>query len=96
MDEIAKLQAQVAELTLNVNTLMQYMRAREIQQISFPLDDASRSTLRAFTRFGPGSTTPTRSQSIPSTPTSITVPVNPIGTVIIEAEGQQYEVPYLS
>lgn len=95
MDPIAQLQAQIADLMNKVNILMEYKEAREEQQISYPLDDASRNTLRAFTRFGPGSKTTTRSQSIGSTPTSITVPVNPTGTVIIEAEGAQFEVPYL-
>lgn len=86
---IAQLQAQVAEL-------MAWKVAHEIQQITFPLDDASKNTLGAYQRIGLGTTAPTRSITIGAGGGSATVPTNPVGSIIIQAEGERAEVPVLS
>lgn len=96
MDPIAQMQAQIAALTRQVGELMEYKAARQEQQISYPVDDASLNTLGAYHRIGLGQTSPTHTITIPVGGGSATVPTNPVGSVIMMAQGERVEVPVLS
>jgi hypothetical protein len=67
---------------------------RKVQQISYPLDEASRNTLGTVTTDGPGGSSLT--QSIVTSGPTATVPAAYVGTIIIDSEGAKYEVPYIS
>jgi len=68
--------------------------ARQEQQISFPLDEASKNSLGVVTNGGPGGSSLT--QSVVTSGPTATVPAAYQGTIIIESEGEKYEVPYIS
>lgn len=87
--EMQKMQAQIADL-------LQWKAARERQQISFPLDDASRNSLGVPTFVGAGSSDRTDTVGVAATPTSISVPAAYVGTIIISINGTQYEIPYIA
>jgi len=78
-----------------IQEMWDWYQARKTQQLSYPVDDVSKAALGVVVGKGTGGSAVTRSQSITSTPTSITVPVNPSGTILIEVEGALYEIPYL-
>lgn len=71
------------------------MLERKGQQLSYPVDQPSINALRVVVTKGPGSKTKTQSVSVPTTPTNISVPAAYAGTVILEANGIQYEIPFL-
>ncbi len=75
--------------------LYQWMKEKKIQQLSLPVDDASRAALGAVTGRGPGSTTKTQTVAVSSTPSNITVPAAYVKTVVVEIDGTQYEIPSL-
>lgn len=83
---LEKLQEQVAGL-------LEWKRQRETQQLSYPVDLASKTALGVPTGVGPGSKTLT--QTINTAGATASVPAAYAGTVIIEIEGTQYELPYL-
>jgi len=72
-----------------------WFKERQVQQIAYPLDDASKNSLGVITSDGEGSAPLTQNINIGGTPTVISVPANYQGTVIIEAEGRGYQVPFL-
>lgn len=72
-----------------------WFKQRQVQQISFPVDEASRNALGVVTRSGPGSSTKTQSVLVSGTPSSITVPAAYAGTIILLADGVPFEIPYL-
>lgn len=79
-----------------VDELYRYMLARQKQQISLPLDKTSRNLLGAVAIDGAGSHGLTQSVGVATTPpSSVTVPAAYAGTVIFDAEGIAYEIPYL-
>lgn len=85
--DITKLQAQVAEL-------MAWKAARERQQISLPLDDASKLSSGAYFRVGVGTHALTQVVT-DSHGDTVTVPAAYSGTRFIIAEGEQVEIPIL-
>lgn len=87
-DRLKKLEEQVA-------TLVQWMDARKVQQLSYPVDDASKSALGVPVGRGTGNGDTTQVVSIPAGGGSATVPANPSGTVLLQIEGVVYEIPYL-
>lgn len=87
------MEQELKELREQVKELMEWKRVREIQQIAYPLDDASRTTLGGVTLNGIGSATLT--QIINTSGASASVPAAYAGSIIIAAEGGQYTVPYL-
>lgn len=79
-----------------LNEIWNWMKSRMIQQISYPLDDASRNTLNVVQGAGSGSHALTQSVPVATTPpSSINVPAAYIGTVLITIEGVTYEIPYI-
>jgi hypothetical protein len=84
-DQLAQLQAQVAEL-------MTWKAERTRQAIPYPLDDASKNSLNVVSIEGTLSTGLTQSVSVSSTPTSITVPAALVGLALIKGEGVTYKV----
>lgn len=88
--EIAQLQAQVAEL-------LEWKRQRETQQLSFPVDDASRNALSVVTGNGLGSTALTQTYNvIGGGGGAITGPKAYTDTIILLVDGGQYEVPIVA
>ncbi len=77
-----------------LNELYEWMMEKKRQQISYPLDEASRNTLRAVISNGDGSAGLTR--IINTAGATATVPSAYIGTIKLEYEGVQREVPYIA
>lgn len=86
---------QIARLEQQVRQLLDWMAAKKQQQISRPLDDASRNNIGALYASSGTSKALTQSKSISSTPTSISVPAAYAGTVFIAIDGKVREIPYL-
>lgn len=93
-EQIETMQAQIAQMAEQIGQLLMWQRARIQQQLTDPVDDISRRALRAVTDAGFGSSAVTRSQAISSTPTSITVPTNPVGTLLLDCGSGVFEVPH--
>jgi len=80
--------------------MWEWYQARKVQQLSYPVDDASRNALGVVTRVGPGPTsdlTDTISITIGPGGGSDTadVPKAYAGSVLLNIDGANYEVPYL-
>lgn len=73
--------------------MWEWYQARKVQQISYPLDDASKASLGVPTSEGPGSTTKT--QVINTSGATATVPAAYVQTVLVRIDGTQYEFPSL-
>lgn len=86
---IAQLEAQVADL-------MAYVAARKTQQLTDPVDDTSRLALRVLTDSGFGSSPVSQMITIGAVPTTITVPIVPDGSVILEASVGRIAIPYFN
>lgn len=89
------MQDQINQLEGLVADLMEWKRQRETQQLSYPVDDASRNALGAAFKIGLGSTTKTQVYT-DSHGDTLTGPKAYLGTVIFLADGTQYEIPYLA
>jgi len=72
---------------------MAWKATKEVQQISYPLDEASRNSLGVITSDGPGTGTLTQSVTVSSTPTNITVPKAYTGSIILLTEDGAVTVP---
>jgi hypothetical protein len=73
-----------------------FVQAKKYQQISEPLDEASKNALGVPTGRGRGGTTATQTITIGVGGGSATVPANPVGTIILDIAGVRYEVPYIA
>lgn len=82
-------------LKKQVEELMEWKRQRESQQITIPLDLASRAVIGGAQDAGAGSAALTQSVDVTSTPSSIDVPSAYAGTRIINIDGVRYEIPYI-
>lgn len=87
-ERIKQLENQIAEL-------IEWKRQREIQQISAPLDEASKNNLQSPTLVGAGSSSTTQNKNLSGDPQTITVPAAYAGTIVLNINGVQYEIPYL-
>ena len=74
-----------------LNQVFEWMQQRKVQQLSYPVDDASRNSLGAAIVTGAGTTALT--QTLASTPGA--VPKAYARTFILVSNGMQYEVPSL-
>lgn len=92
--DIVDLQNQLRQLGEQVAALVIWQKQRMNQQITSPLDQTSRNLLQVVTEVGFGSTAVTHNVSIPSTPTSITVPTNPTGTILLDTGNGVFEIPH--
>jgi hypothetical protein len=72
-----------------------WYQARKQQQISYPLDEASKASLGVPTGQGAGSSTPNQTTSIPPTGGSVTAPVPNAGTFLLNVAGVTYEIGYI-
>lgn len=88
-EELKQLKKQVAEL-------LEWKRQKELQQIDFPLDQASRSVIGGAQDEGAGESSLTQVVEVASAPTNINVPAAYSGTRLIVIGGVRYEIPYLS
>lgn len=89
------MQRQVTYLLGVIDDLAKWKEDRIRQQITSPLDDVSKANIGAAVGHGAGSVALTQSVSVPTAPTTISVPAAYAGTRVIEIEGQQYTIPYL-
>jgi len=85
----------MAQLEAQVTLLMEYMNARKIQQISFPLDEASKTSLGVPTSEGAGSTALTENRSLTGNAQTISVPKAYVQTILVRINGALYELPSL-
>ena len=88
MNKLELLEKQVAEL-------MAWKQQKENQQISLPLDVASRGVIGIEPK-GSGITALTQSVSVPTSPTSINVPKAYTGTELVRINGVVREIPYIN
>lgn len=75
--------------------LYEWMQQRKTQQLSFPVDDASKNALGVVLGNGAGSGATTQSVAVSSTPTNINVPAAYTGYINIVVDGGQYKIPYI-
>lgn len=87
---------EIEQLKRQLQELLEWKASRERQQISFPLDLASKNSLGVPTSVGAGSSSLTQSVAVSSTPTNIDVPAAYAGSIIISIEGVSYEIPYIA
>lgn len=73
-----------------------WMKQRKVQQLAYPVDDASRDALRAVLGVGVGSTTKTQTIILTGNAQSISVPAAYVRTFLINIDGAYYEVPSLT
>lgn len=85
--DIQQLQEQVAEL-------MEWKAEKERQQITYPLDEASKTGSGALFKAGVGTKALTQVVT-DSHGDTVTVPAAYAGTRLIRVEGEQIEIPYL-
>lgn len=78
-----------------LDELYAWMKARKVQQLSKPVDDASKNVLGAAFRRGNGSHDLTDTITIGAGGGSASVPAAYSGTVIFLADGITFEIPYL-
>lgn len=90
------MEQEIQQLRKEVKELQEWKRSRERQQITFPLDIASKTALGAPYGEGSGSATLTQSISLTGNPQSISVPAAYNDTLILVVDGVKYEIPYLA
>lgn len=86
MNDIEQLKQRVAELEA-------YVSARKVQQLSNPLDVASKSVINAPIGEGAGSTTLTQTLNLTGEVQQITTPALFASSVIVVIGGVRYEFP---
>ena len=74
--------------------LIEWKRQRSVQQLSYPLDDSSRNTINAPMITSPGDTALTQVYTDSGLDT-VTAPKAYARTIIVIANGTQYELPSL-
>lgn len=79
-----------------IELLESYVEERKVQQIAYPLDQSSKNSLGAPALLGEAAVTLTQNKSVPSTPTTISVPAAYAGSIVLEIEGVQYVIGYLA
>lgn len=85
----------ITQLENLVKELTDWKNKREIQQISYPLDEASKNIVGGLTYSSAGASSLTQTVNVPSTPTDISVPSAYSGTEIVVINGVLREIPYL-
>lgn len=76
-----------------LNELMEFMKEKKRQQISFPLDEASRGALGGDV-FPTGATGGYGTQVINTSGATAEVPAQPSGTVTVTIDGTDYNLVY--
>lgn len=84
------------EQSRQLQEVYEWMQQRKFQQLSYPVDNASRDALRAVVGNGPGTTPLLQSISLSGNAQSINVPAAYQKTVVIIVDGAQYEIPSLT
>jgi len=83
------------EQTQQLKELYEWMQQRKVQQLSYPVDDASRNSLGVPVGNGTGSTTKTQALSLTGNAQNINVPAAYAQTFLLVVDGVRYEVPSL-
>lgn len=89
------MQEQITKLQQQVDELLEWKRARQRQQISYPIDQASQNTLGAAIGNGLGTHALTQNINLTGNPQTITPPAAYGGTIFLVISGETYEVPFL-
>jgi len=82
------------KLREDVDTIIKWMNDRKTQQISYPLDEASKNAMGVATLVGPGGHALTQTKT-DSGGDTVVVPAAYTGTIILLIDGAQYEIPRL-
>ena len=78
-----------------LNELIEWKRQKETQQLSYPVDDASKGALGALIEIGTAATPTQTSVGLTGNPQTINVPKNPDGLLQITGrEGTPFNIPY--
>jgi hypothetical protein len=86
-----EMQVKIEELTSQVEELLSWKERRETQQLSYPVDDASRNALKAVVSTGTGTSALT--QILSGVPGA--VPKAYAKTFFVEIDGVLAEIPSL-
>lgn len=81
------------ELEQKVNEMYAWFQERKQQFVPYPIDEASKNALQAVTKLGSG--TATLTQTISTAGATAEVPAAYEGTIVIQVNGENYEIPYL-
>jgi len=77
----------------SVEALLEWKLQKTDQQITYPIDEASKNTLGALTVEGTGNANPDETINVPSTPATFQVPASPSGTLLVRGQdGAIYEL----
>lgn len=76
-----------------LNELYDWMTRKKIQQIDFPLDDASKNNLKTFVKTGTAAST-TQTIALSGNAQNITPPAQPDGFLTGVIDGAQVYIPY--
>lgn len=84
---------ELEQLKRDVEELKAWKLSKETQQLSYPVDDASKNSLGALVDRGTGSAGAQVEINLTGNPQDINVPANPSGTLVVTgADGTQYEL----
>ncbi len=95
VESVKKLTDRLDMLEEDMQVFTEWKKAREIQQLTNPVDAASINSLGAAVSVGPGSIAKIQSIVVGSTPATISVPAAYIGTEILLINGALREIPYI-
>jgi hypothetical protein len=83
------------EQEAKLNELYEWMLRKRVQQIDFPLDDASRVAANLYLKEGVSTTSLTQSIIISGDPETINVPAAYAGKLSAVLGGERYTIPFL-
>lgn len=84
------------DLIRRIEQLEEWKAKKEKQQISFPVDEASKIALGVAFGDGLGSTGTTQSINLTGNAQTISVPADYSGTLYLVVDGVRYEIPFIA
>lgn len=85
----------MTELEKKVNEMYEWFQARKVQQLSYPVDEASKNAISAVQKFGVGSSDLTDTVIVGPGGATFDVPKAYAGSIVVSVDGENYEIGYL-
>jgi hypothetical protein len=86
---------ELSQLKREVEEMKRWKQQKELQQLSFPLDDSSRNILRTFIKTGVAASE-TVTLNLTGNAQNIVVPATPDGYLTGTIDGAQVHIPYFN
>lgn len=83
------------DIEKKINEMYAWFQERQRQFVPYPVDEASKNALQAVLKLGAGSSDLTDTISIGAGGGSADVPKAYAGSIVIQVNGENYEIPYL-